>query len=55
MTFEVIEKMHYEDFGKGEDDFKPSDIIDIEEEDRIDNQEEILSKFRHDVNLMMGQ
>ena len=36
VTFEVIEKMHYADFnGRGDDDFKPSDILDIDEEETV--------------------
>lgn len=44
MTFEVIEKMHYSDFnmGRGDDDFKPSDILDEEEDSGNNSQEEIL-------------
>jgi hypothetical protein len=45
ITFAVIEKMHYSDFnsGNGQEDFKPSDIID---EDYSDD--EILKKFKQD-------
>ena len=49
--------MHYSDFnlGRGDDDFKPSDIVDIEEEDTINNsQEEILQKFKNDIELISG-
>ena len=51
ITFAVIEKMHYSDFNSGNDaeDFKPSDIID--EEDANLSDDEILKKFKNDINL----
>jgi hypothetical protein len=33
VTFDLIEKMHYEDFGKGDGYFKPSDILDMDDEE----------------------
>lgn len=51
ITFAVIEKMHYSDFNSGNEaeDFKPSDIID--EEDANLSDDEVLKKFKNDVNL----
>ncbi|TNV86710.1 hypothetical protein FGO68_gene11624 [Halteria grandinella] len=50
ITFAVIEKMHYSDFNSGNDaeDFKPSDIID--EEDVNVSDDEVLKKFKNDIN-----
>ena len=44
ITFAVIEKMHYSDFNSGNDaeDFKPSDIIDEEDQ----SEDEVLKKFK---------
>ena len=50
VTFAVIEKMHYSDFNSGKnavDDFKPSDIIDDEDNNYTDD--EILNKFKKDL------
>lgn len=51
ITFAVIEKMHYSDFNSGNDaeDFKPSDIID--EEDGNMSEDEVLKKFKNDINF----
>jgi len=51
ITFAVIEKMHYSDFNSGNDaeDFKPSDIID--EEDPAYTDDEVLRKFKNDINI----
>ena len=51
ITFAVIEKMHYSDFNSGNEaeDFKPSDIID--EEDVNLSDDEVLKKFKNDINL----
>lgn len=50
ITFAVIEKMHYSDFNSGNEaeDFKPSDIID--EEDPAYTDDEVLRKFKNDIN-----
>jgi len=50
ITFAVIEKMHYSDFNSGNEreDFKPSDIID--EEDAALSDDEVLRKFKNDIN-----
>lgn len=51
ITFAVIEKMHYSDFNSGNEaeDFKPSDIID--EEDVAYTDDEVLRKFKNNINL----
>ena len=46
MTFAVIEKMHYSDFNSGNDDFKPTDILD--EDDLNASDDEILKKFKNE-------
>ena len=47
ITFENIEKMHYSEFNnKGDDDFRPNDIID--DDDSI-GEDEILRKFKKDI------
>jgi hypothetical protein len=53
ITFAVIEKMHYSDFNSGNEaeDFKPSDIID--EEDASLSDDEVLKKFKNDINIRM--
>lgn len=48
MTFEDIEKLNYQQFniqdGEGQDQFRPSDILDLDDAD--DSDDEILQKFR---------
>ena len=45
MTFADIEKLNYKQFkGKNADSFKPSDILDLNDND--DDEDEILMKFR---------
>ena len=46
--------MHYSEFNnKGEDDFRPSDIIDDEDDDDND-QDEILKRFKKDQPRRKG-
>lgn len=54
ITFAVIEKMHYSDFNSGNDaeDFKPSDIIDEED---ANSDDEVLKKFKNDINLNLNK
>jgi hypothetical protein len=46
VTFANIEKMHYTDFntnsGKGDDDFRPSDILDDDDDENNQSEDEIL-------------
>ena len=54
ITFANIESMHYSEFNnKGEDDFRPSDIIDDEDDDDND-QDEILKRFKKDQPRRKG-
>lgn len=52
VTFANIEKMHYSDFnsgnGKGDDDFRPSDIVDDDEDNA--SEDEILKRFKKDAS-----
>ena len=54
ITFAVIEKMHYSDFNSGNEaeDFKPSDIID--EEDNAYTDDEVLRKFKNEMGAYEG-
>lgn len=53
VTFGVIEKLSYKDFNNGLDgqDFKPEDIIDLDDQDTEDD--EILKKFQKNNNIIV--